>query len=215
MTYSQETIEKGDTLIKELFNQLRQMARLLEPLESNLHYTPWMNAIDPGQFIANLDDVESEITHFSCDYLDALIAFDDPTFNPDEAIQKIHSEENNLPYEARTPEYFLNSLKEKDLSLIATEAENRISEAQDEFFRFFLNGMLFNWNLKEELQHLYEDGVELHDHSVPEEMTKMAELPFPIPAIIDGFLEAWSQHRTKANDIFSQLNSLKDYPFVI
>lgn len=215
MTYSQETIEKGDTLIEELFNQLRQMARLLEPLESNLHYTPWMNAIDPSQFIANLDDVESEIIHFSCDYLDALIAFDDPTFNPDEAIQQIQNEENNLPDEARTPEYLLNSLKEKDLSLIAAEARNRISEAQDESFRFFLNGMLSDWNLKEELQHLYEDGVKLHDHAVPEEMTKMAGLPFPIPAIIDGFLEAWSQHHIKANDIFFQLKSLKNYPFVI
>lgn len=215
MTCSQETIEKGDKLTKELFSQLKMMAILLEPLDSDSHYTPWMHEFNPSKFIANLDDIESEITNFSCDYLDALIAFEEPAFDPDEAIAKTQNDEKYLPDEERTPEYFLNSLRRKDLSLIVDEAGHRISESQDEFFGSFVRDMLFNWNMQEEIQLIYEDGVEFHDYAVPGEMKKMNELPFPIPAIINGFLEALEQHRTKANDIFSQLKSLKGYPFGI
>lgn len=215
MTCPQETVEKGIKLTEELFSQLKLMAMLLEPLDSYLHYTPWMNGLDPSCFIANIDDVETNIAHFSYEYLDALIAFEDPAFDPDEAIQKIQDEEADLPDEARTPKYFFNSLRRKDPSLIADEAAHRISDAQDEFFEDFVRDMLFNWNMQEEIQLIYEDGVEFHDYAVPGEMKKMNELPFPIPAIINGFLEDWDQHRTKANDIFSQLKSLKGYPFGI
>lgn len=223
MNITTQELREGDQLIEKIHNSFSRMSEMLEILERDEDSLLWFDppwTAPPSDFVACIDWEKDHIFSYSSDlqFMNEQISIYDKDHDLElEEIEKSALEKSSESGDAPNygmPTHIFLSYRRKSLEPIMSEysQESRI-HGSDYHYEAFKNGLLHDWDIKQELLTTYQNSAAHHDHDLPEALMDLNQLPAPLPSLFEQFVKSWEKERDNANSLITQLSSLKNYPF--